>query len=229
MKTKNFDPKLLNRFLNKIEKKGHNIDSVLRHFCGSINLQVALKATNFKRVLQSDKAAVHEILYKDGDRITGNEEVIRVEKYEGAILHFISELCFWISARGLKLLQDNLEAINAFSTKGYREDGVLKEWPKAKTLSKRIYFVKRDSATSCEGLENIYETVGPRITLNVQAAFNVKYPKLHKKFTNGIQRKDSKGNFCCGIFDHWIGGAEVSVSRRARGWGSVYWFPLGKF
>lgn len=167
------------------------------------------------------------ILYKDGDRITGNEKVIYTEEYAGATLHFISENCFWISTEGLELKQDNLEAINAFSKSGYREEKVLKDWPKAQTLPKRVYFLKRDSSTSCDQLENIYNSIANRIELNAQAAINVKYFGLHKKYLNGVQRKDLKGKIFHSMFTSWIEGGGVHVDWDVSGyWGSDVWFPV---
>lgn len=195
---------------------GLNTSEVLNHF--SNNLRTNLEATGFVFV------GPDEILYKDGDRITGKEKVLRTEVVAGATCNFISDLCFWTSTEGLELKQDIEEAINAFSKKGYREENVVKEWLKASFLPERIYFVKKTSSTSRQSLEKHYEEIIPAPELNVLAAFNAKYPEFYKKFPNGVQRKNRAEKFCCALFCPWGDSAGVRVNRDDLDWDDAWWF-----
>ena len=194
------------------------LDSIesLNHF--SKNLKAGLEATGFP-FLKED-----EILYKDGTKITGKEKVIRTEVIAGATCHFISDLCFWVSIEGLQLKLDNVEAVNTFSKNGYREEKVVEEWPKAMTLPERIYFIKRNNSTSCAKVEILYQQEILRVELNTLAAFNAKYPDFYKNFSNGIQRKDVDGKFCCAVFGSWGGGPNVDVRRGGGDWFGDWWF-----
>ena len=109
---------------------------MIEHLQKDDNMKKALELTGFPFLKEG------EILYKDGDRITGNEKVIRTEEYEGATIHFISDNAMKISGKDLLLKQNNQEAINAFSKKGYKENKVVNEWPKDTEVPEWIYFVK---------------------------------------------------------------------------------------
>ena len=215
MNTESFSPSLT-KLNEACDKLGLDISNVIDHF--SENLKNVLEATNFPFLKEG------EILYKEGDKIIGNEKVIRTVVEGGATCNLISENYFKVSTEGLILLQDNTEAVNAFSPIGYREESVIKEWPKAKKLPEWIYFCKKTSSTSFGKLEKHYTEVAPRIELNVLAAFNAKYPNFHKNFPNGIQRKDSKGICCCAVFDQWRGRSGVGVVRDGRDWFVEWWF-----
>jgi hypothetical protein len=165
-----------------------------------------------------------EILYQEGTKITGNEKVIRVEVIVGATCHFISDNYFKVSTEGLVLLQDNIEAINAFSKNGYREEIVVNEWPKAEKVPDWIYFCKKTKQISFKELETHYVEVAPRIELNLLSAFNAKYPEFYKNFPNVIQRKDSKGKFCYAVFRQWVRKSYVRVYQNVYGLDVNWWF-----
>ncbi|MEI6352523.1 MAG: hypothetical protein WCO35_01135 [Candidatus Nomurabacteria bacterium] len=169
-------------------------------------------------------------IYKDGEKITGNEHVIKTEVIAGATCYFISELCFKVSTEDLVLLQDNTEAINVFSKLGDREENVLNEWPKAKILPNWIYFVKKGKHISSNEVEKLYEEIMLRVELNVIAAFNSKYPEFHKSVRNGIQIKNSKGDFCSAVFGCWPEDSSVHIELlhlhdSEYEWGFYWWFP----
>lgn len=207
----------LTNFDEACDRLGLDIVDVLDHF--SKDLKSNLEATSFLFLKEG------EILYKDGDKITGNEKVIRTEIVAGATCHFISDNCFKVSTEGLMLHQNNTEAINTFSKSGIREEKAVNEWPKALKLPEWIYFCKKTNHTSCNELEKHYAEVLPRVELNVLAAFNTKYSEFYKNFPNGIQRKDSKGKFCYAIFDQWDGKSDVNVVRSDDDWNDDWWFP----
>lgn len=139
------------------------------------------------------------ILYKEGERITGNEKVIKTEIEAGVTCHHISENYFKVSTEGLILFQNGFTTIETFRN-GYREIRVIRDWPKATKLPEWIYFCNKPGHTISNKLEKIYENVMPSSELNVFAAFNTRYPDFHNKFPNAIQRRVSRGLFhtaCC--------------------------------
>lgn len=183
-----------------------------------------MKNTLFNRFFPNVQPG--DIIYKEGDKITGEEKVLYTDVVAGASCHFISENYLKVSTKGLVLLQDNVEAINAFSGDGYIQDDVVNEWPKAEKLPEWIYFCKKTTTTSCDGLEKHYEEVMPGIELNVLAAFNAKYPQFHKTFPNGVQSKDCNGKLYCGHFSDWPRNCNVFVycNTDVTNWSNIWWF-----
>ncbi len=183
-----------------------------------------MKNTLFNRFFPNVQPG--DIVYKEGDKITGKEKVMYTDVVAGVHCHFISDFIFKVSTEGLVLLQDNTEAVNIFGSNGYRHEKVLNEWTKAETLPEWIYFCKKNNDTSCSDLEKHYEEVINPIELNVISAFNTKYRDFHRKFPNGVQIKNSDGKFYCGHFSDWPQECNVFVYCNPDGsnWSDAWWF-----
>lgn len=162
------------------------------------------------------------IFYKEGERITGNEKVIKIEIEAGVTCHHISENYFKVSTEGLTLCQNNFVAIKALRGR-CRDIGVIRDWPKAKELPEWIYFCKKTGHITSNQLEKFYENVIPSVELNVFAAFNTKYPDFRKTFPNAIQRNISRDVFhsaCC--IEN-----SLRIVPGTDDWYGCWWFMLG--
>ncbi|MEN9338353.1 MAG: hypothetical protein RI945_78, partial [Candidatus Parcubacteria bacterium] len=166
-----------------------------------------------------------EIIYKDGDRITGKEKVIRIEVVAGATCNFISDFCFWVSTDGTELILDTKKALSSFLLEESMNLPILNEAPVGPSLPDKIFFVLKRSHTSCGDLKKHYEKVLPKVEINVLAAFNAKYPKFCGRFPNGIQGTDSKKTFYYAIFVLWPNSFPFQTNYLVDGWGSGWWFP----
>ncbi len=251
--------RLIETFLEKIVGRGFDAIDVIRHL--SENLELALKATDFKPSQNSEKeqhsfetqvnipviiesidpvipelvdvvntsiqkSPFEEFRYKEGDVVNGNEKVIYPDNICGAIFYRISHNVCYVSTTGLKLeTKDNKKALNYFASIDHVNQRVLQEWPMAKVLPDRIYFMRRFEKISCSELE-ILNTRFKSAELNILAALNTEFPTLYKIMRHGIQRKYSDVSFCCATFAEGDDDTKVNVGINASDWDTSWWHPF---
>lgn len=118
------------------------------------------------------------------------------------------------------------EALVATGRSLHLNKSVVKTIPSA-TGDIEAIFVNFGQNVDCDKLDNELATLGFELIVDPQglAAINEADRAFADGHPNGIQWKDSKGNYCYVVFSRWGTGPSVFMYRHGDGWGGAWWFP----
>ena len=111
------------------------------------------------------------------------------------------------------------QALDATGRKQYANPTVLAEMPRGTSTEVGVHFFKINSYVSCADLVKEYELRGLEpVDPFLLAAINQVDPAFADAHPNATQWTDSKGKFCCAIFDCWHGERRVRVGQGGDVW-----------
>ena len=120
------------------------------------------------------------------------------------------------------------EALVATGRKLHLNESVVKTMPAASGNIETI-FVNLGRNVDCDKLDDELDKLGYELIVDPQGltAINEADRAFADGHPNGIQWKDSKGNYCFVVFHAWRDGrrVDVRVVRSGEYWSSLGWFP----
>jgi hypothetical protein len=128
--------------------------------------------------------------------------------------------------RGIKVNRNRTpqEAIAATGRKQHIGNGVVSGMPRNEGEVVDLYYFKENRSISDDNLEKRYEELGLAPDPYAQAADNEANPAFANDHPNSTHWKNSQGEWCFSVFNHWCDECRVSVNRSAFDWPDRWWF-----